>query len=260
MASVSGNSRGDYLQCATVEGDIDGVETVRITAYVLQRIRLFRLSFETQLSRCRILASHVPGKALIDALLLGIERVYVQLVAANVACVGTVEQRAIVIPRQLRRGIALGAARQLGRQTHIAQLHGQRVYDSWRTRNDHTKCLPIAGRGAKVIALMQCLTNIGDLQRDAIIAQLRERIVRMLQPPVYRHVVGHSATLQQQLATAGHIDGGILKGGQQLCCQRGPVAAGGVHVHAIDAHLPHELAMATVRVLVLGNASAKEKE
>lgn len=231
------------------------MEAVRITAYVLQRIRLLRLALEAQLSRRRILASHVPGKALVDALLLGIEGVYVQLIATDVTCVGTVEQHSVVVPAECGRWIALGTAGELCRQTHIAQLHGQRIHNPWWTSDHHMKCLSIAWCGAEVVALMQCLAHVGYLQGDAVVAQLGERVVRMLQPPVYGHVIRNSATLQQQLATAGHIQGGILQRWQQLRLSPSDACRRRIHVH-----LPHELAMASVRILVLRNASAKEKE
>lgn len=102
---------------------------------------------------------------------------------------------------------------------------------------------------------MQCLAHVGYLQGDAVVAQLGERVVRMLQPPVYGHVVRNSATLQQQLATAGHIQRGILQRWQQLRLSPSDSCRRRIHVH-----LPHELAMASVRILVLRNASAKEKE
>lgn len=159
---------------------------------------------EAHLASDGILASYIPRKALIDALLLRIEGVYVQLVATDVACIGTVEQSSIVVPAKTRLRIALSATAQRCRQTDIAQLHGQRANYSRRYSNYHPKRLSVGGRGAHVVSLMPGHAGVSYFQRHAIVTQLGQGVVGMLQPPLDGHIVLHGVALQLQRASCGH--------------------------------------------------------
>jgi len=84
------------------------VEAVWIAADILQRVDLLQLPIETQFARGRIRASHIPGHTLVDALLLGIKRVDMQLIAANVAGKGAIQMDSVVVPGDTRLRMTLG--------------------------------------------------------------------------------------------------------------------------------------------------------
>jgi len=97
-------------QATAVKCNIDRVKTVWIATYILQRVDLLQLPIETQFPSGRIRASHIPGHTLVDALLLGIKRVDMQLVAANVAGKGAIQMDSVVVPGDTRLRMTLGPA------------------------------------------------------------------------------------------------------------------------------------------------------